>query len=82
VGQKYLAQDVTSTLELQLKAGFFMFRDTARPEQPVAALWFPDEDKESGAAVINALNRLVREYKDRDGVAPGAFAPGDVAGTT
>jgi len=81
-GRHNLVQDVLPTLEFSTGEGFHMFRDAARRGvQPDHALWFPDEDRAQGEAVLGELRRLAAAARAAAGlaaaaplVAPPAFA--------
>jgi hypothetical protein len=58
VGRHNLKQDITATLETALNQGFHMFREASHTEQGLHSMWFPDSEKEKGAAFFSTLSQL------------------------
>lgn len=57
--QRYLAVDVTPTLELQSRGDLFLLRDTAHPERGLHAIWSPEEDKANAAILLDSFRVIV-----------------------
>ena len=77
-GRSNLAQDVLASLELARNQSFYFLRDAGRATQPPVALWFPDEEREAGEAVVRALDRLVKAAR-ASGAAAASAASAAVA---
>jgi mRNA-decapping enzyme 1B len=66
-----LVQDIISTIELQHRKPYLMYRDSAKPDLGVIGIWFHDENERK--SITKHLKTLVDELKERADISQNAF---------